>query len=133
MIRAVLDTNILVSALIGKGPSRSILAAFKEKRFILVTSAELLAELLDVIGRPVFGLSRSDQTEIIGLLGGNAHIVTPTIHVDDCRDAKDNIVLDCALAGRATHIVTGDKDLLALNPYRGISVVTPAVFSKVSG
>jgi len=131
MIRAVVDTNVLVSALIGKGPSNKIFKAFRENRFILVISGELLAELVEVLERPIFGLSVSERNELVGLLGRKAEIVNSTQRIDDCRDPKDNIVLECAVAGDARHIVTGDKDLLCLHPYHGISITKPAEFSQI--
>jgi uncharacterized protein len=57
-----------------------------------------------------------------------AQEVDPRMHVTDCADADDNRVLECALESRAQFLVTGDRDLLALHPYRGISILTPRQF-----
>ena len=132
-MRAVVDTNVLISALIGKGSSSRIFKAFRENRFVLLISGELLAELVEVLERPVFGLSAADRNELVGLLGRKAEIVVPRRRITDCRDPKDNIVLECATAGDATHIVTGDQYLLVLNPYQGIEIMRPADFSGLPG
>ena len=50
-----------------------------------------------------------------------------------CRDPKDDQILELAVSGNADCIVTGDDDLLTLNPFRGIAIITPADFLRVSG
>jgi uncharacterized protein len=65
-----------------------------------------------------------------------AEASTPVAVVDsvqDCRDARDNLFLDLALSGRATVVVTGDKVLLALNPWRGVLILTPAMYLQSIG
>lgn len=57
-----------------------------------------------------------------------AEIIIPTVVVNDCRDPKDNKFLEIAISGNADCIVSGDKDLMVLHPYRGISILTPMQF-----
>ena len=59
-----------------------------------------------------------------------AEIVQPTQKVEDCRDPKDNFILECALEAQPDYIVTGDSDLLVLHPYKGIKIITPTKFLK---
>ena len=59
-----------------------------------------------------------------------AHLVEPDEAISVCRDPKDNMVLEAALAGGAKFIVTGDEDLLVLNPFRNIAIVAPSVFLR---
>ena len=111
--RAVVDTNLFVRGLL-KGPvSLPLIQAWKEEHFMLVTSEELLAELFEVLARPKFRryFTREDVEELGELLYERAEIVEPTIHVRLCRDPKDDIFLNVAIAGRVPYLVTGDDDL----------------------
>jgi predicted nucleic acid-binding protein len=60
-------------------------------------------------------------------------LVTPTTDIQACRDPDDDRLLELAVDGRATHLVTGDADLLALHPFRGIPILTPADFLAAVG
>jgi len=73
-------------------------------------------------------LAADRRQEILELLTAAAFWVEPTETIRDCRDAKDNRYLDLALAAGAAVIVSGDKDLLVLDPWRGIRIVPPAQF-----
>ena len=75
-----------------------------------------------VIDRP------ADQRELLAILREAAIVVNPTRRVTDCRDPADNALLECALAGETDVLVTGDKDLLTLHPFRGISILRPTEF-----
>ncbi len=129
MLKAVVDTNVFVSALLGSRTNISLYEAFRRRRFTLILSPELLAEMIEVLNRPEFRIPSYRIVQLVELIGHQAEIVTPTVRISDCRDPKDNMVLECASAGGADYIVTGDKDLLSMNPYRGISIVTVSEFS----
>ncbi len=73
-------------------------------------------------------LTDDRRREIIELLAAAALWVEPTEKVEDCRDAKDNRYLELALAAQATVIVSGDEDLLVLDPWRNVRVLRPAHF-----
>lgn len=93
-------------------------------------SEETLAELTDVLARPKFDryVSRADRQHFVRLLGGLVRIV-PIVHrVAACRDPKDDKFLHVALNGEAHVIVTGDADLLVLDPFHGVDIVSPATF-----
>jgi putative PIN family toxin of toxin-antitoxin system len=78
--------------------------------------------------RPKFAsvLTASRQAEIAGLLFGDAHWFNPVIRIADCRDPNDNMYLELALAAGAAALISSDKDLLALHPWRGIPILRPA-------
>jgi uncharacterized protein len=99
-------------------------------RGTLLISVPVLAELAEVLGRPRFRryIDEDRIREFLAAFSGRAEWVTITSSVTACRDPKDNKFLDLALDGRATHIVSGDADLLVLNPFRGIAIVPPAAF-----
>ena len=133
MIRAVIDTSILIrSVLKPKGSTGPILEQLKAGSFRFLYSEPLLEELADVLSRPRFrdkyGFSAADVANILTLLVFEGEEVFPSAPVEACRDPKDNKVLEAALAGHADLIVTGDKDLLVLNPFEEIQILGPAAF-----
>ena len=128
--RVVLDTNVFVSALFGKGPSTRLYDAFREDALQLVSSHALITELADVLLRPELGIPLEDVRLAFRLLRQQAFIIRPKHQVNACRDPKDDRVLECALSGQAGFIVTGDKDLLVLDPFRGIRILSPSAFLK---
>jgi putative PIN family toxin of toxin-antitoxin system len=102
MLRAVIDTNLFVRGLL-KGPvTMPLILAWKEERFQLVTSEKLLAELFEVLARPKFSryFTGDDVRELGELIYERAEVVDPSAHVTLCRDPKDNIFLDVAIAGK---------------------------------
>lgn len=144
-IRAVLDTNVLLRGLTrATGPSREILEALVDARaFHLVTSAEILAELGDVLQRPAFRrhveLTDFEIMRAIRGLRGVAQMV-PGAYVElktVPTDPDDNMVVACALEGEADYLVTDDRrDLLPLkvvrvSGYRPVQVVTPRGFLRL--
>jgi putative PIN family toxin of toxin-antitoxin system len=123
-MRVVFDTNILVSALVfpgGRGDAalRRIIAG----RDLLVMSRAILEELLDVLSRK-FARDAEELAHVAVFFSELAIVVAPTRRVRAVQDDPDNRILECALAGRAEVIVTGDKAPLALKSFRNISLVT---------
>ena len=129
-MRIVIDTNLLVSALISDDLPRQLLNAAKASEFEFCTSETLLDELLNVLSREKFAarLSRSDLTPqgIVDDLRRLAVIVTPiAVPRVVSTDPDDDHVLAAALAGRADLIASGDKrHLLPLGSYEGVEIVT---------
>lgn len=129
-MRAVFDTNVLVSAALlpRSVPRRALSAALGAGR--VLASAVTLAELHEVLTRPRFDRrapleGRMEFFAAVVLLVEEVDTSTP---VAACRDPDDDKFLEVAVNGRATHVVTGDQDLLVLHPFRGIPIVTPAAF-----
>lgn len=127
-VRAVLDTNILVSALITKGTSpEQLYQAWLRGKIELVTSNEQIAELSEVLARP--RLRKFVETDHAAILVENigtfALIVDSPPKVNLSPDPKDNPILALAIAGHADIIVSGDKrHMLALGEAEGIPIVT---------
>ena len=96
----------------------------------LLISAATATELDEVIHRPGFDkyLSEEERIEFLTTLVREAELVNAVESVTGCRDPRDNKFLELAVSGRATHVVTGDSDLLVLHPFRGIIVVSPSSF-----
>ena len=128
--RYVFDTNTLISAALFEGstPDRAFRLALR--RGALLASPETLAELAEVLFREKLDryVTQDEREEFLGALVARAEIIQPSESVRACRDPKDDKFLDLALNGRATVIVSGDDDLLVLHPFRGISIVTAAIF-----
>ncbi len=126
----VLDTSALVSAAMGRGsvPDRAVRHALASDR--VAVSEATMSELLDVFARPRLArfLDSELRQEVLWLLDAFAIFFTPTVSVTDCRDAKDNKYLELALVADAATIVTGDADLLALHPWRGVRILPPAAY-----
>jgi putative PIN family toxin of toxin-antitoxin system len=128
--RVVLDNNALISRLLipDSVPGRAVRKAVDEAQ--LLVSEATLEELADVLARPKFDpyVSIADRQEFIRLLGRVAEQVPITFTMRACRDPKDDKFLEMAINGRADLIVTGDEDLLELNPFRDIPIITLAEY-----
>jgi putative PIN family toxin of toxin-antitoxin system len=131
----VIDTNVLISsALFPKSPLGKIVGrAVEFQSFAL--SGETFAELKEVLMREKFDRYLGKQTRIAFLEKTAAKARWVDIgqipHVRDCRDEKDNKFLEVALAAKAKHLITGDQDLLMLDPWHGIRILTPADFGTL--
>lgn len=132
MPNVVFDASSIVGALLKADsvPERALLLARSHE--IICLSPAVEAEIREVFSRPRFARYLSDgrSESILGLLSMAATLVTPVEPVTDCRDAKDNKYLELALAAEAQTIVSSDDDLLVLDPWRGIRIVTPAEYVK---
>jgi len=129
-VRFVLDTNVIVSAVLlaGSVPRQAFDKALDEGTILI--SVPVLLELAEVLSRQKldrYVLEEERMRFLIALLK-EAELVEITEAITDCRDAKDNKFLELAVSGRADFIVSGDADLLALAPFRGIPLLTPREF-----
>jgi putative PIN family toxin of toxin-antitoxin system len=136
-VRAVLDTNVLVSGLLtGQGPPCQIVDAWLESRFALVTSLYQVGELQHVLSylRILRRLRLEDaETEVVlAALLSEAEVVPGRLQLPGVtRDPKDDAIVACAQEGEAGYIVSGDQDLLVLDEHQGIQVVTPRQFVEI--
>jgi uncharacterized protein len=131
-LRVVVDTNALVSRLLvaGSVPSQAVRKAVDEGQ--LLVSEDTMEELARVLSRRKFDryVSIEDRVEFVRVVSRVAEMV-PIVHrIHACRDARDDKFLEVAVNGSARLIVTGDADLLALNPFREIAILSPADYLK---
>jgi putative PIN family toxin of toxin-antitoxin system len=130
--RVVVDTNALVSRLLvpGSVPGQAVRKAVEVAQ-VLVSEATM-QELADVLSRPKFDsyVTIAERQEFLRVLGRIAEMVPIVYTVHACRDPRDDKFLDLAVNGEADLIVTGDDDLLVLQSFRGIPVITPARYLK---
>jgi putative PIN family toxin of toxin-antitoxin system len=123
----VLDTNVIVSALLlpRSVPRQAFDSALS--RGIFLVSDDTLSELKIVLSRPRFNryVKQEDRLQfLVNFIKGSV-VIEVRETVTDCRDPKDNKFLELAISGNATLIITGDRDLLSLHPFRDIPIMTP--------
>jgi putative PIN family toxin of toxin-antitoxin system len=123
MVRVVIDTNVLVSALIvGGKPRRLVLKLLEEHTVIL--SLPILAELADVLARDKFIVKTSQADRFLASLVRKSKIVTPGSRFKVIsEDPDDDVVLNTAYNGKADYIVTGDRHLLSLKEFKMTKIV----------
>jgi putative PIN family toxin of toxin-antitoxin system len=133
-LRFVFDTNVLVSVLLlsASKPRQALVLALREGKVLI--SVASLAELYEVLNRKKFRRFVNDEDVRLFLtaLTREAEWVDVNEQIAACRDPKDDKFLEIAVGGHATYLVTGDLDLIALNPFRGILILSPHVFLETS-
>jgi putative PIN family toxin of toxin-antitoxin system len=123
------DTNVLVAALVARGVCADLLEHCV-RGHVVVTSEVLLDELQDVLTRKL-RQSEADARSAVRLFRETFTLVIPSV-LDPpvCRGPDDDVVLATALAGECAAVVTGDQDLLILDPFRGVPLLAPSGFWK---
>jgi uncharacterized protein len=128
---AVLDTNVVVSAILWGGPPRKLFDLADAGHVTLFTSVELLRELTGILSRDKFAekIAASGQSidQIVDGYAAYTEIVRPKATPRVAPDPDDDIVLGTALAAKAEMIVTGDRPFLSVGLWRGIEVVAVSV------
>ena len=128
--RCVFDTNVLVSALLfdRSKPARAFFVALRADEVLV--SADVISELNDVLGREKFRhyVSEEERGRFLRSLLRETRLVEIQETVRACRDPKDDKFLELAVNGDADCIVSGDDDLLMLDPFRGMRILTPGGF-----
>jgi len=137
-LRVVVDTNVLVSGLLGNenSPSSQIIQAVRAQKIILVTSPVIIGEVESVINRDrIANLTRMSGEErasfIYGLIQRSEVTAGNQLAKRVGRDVQDDKFLACAHEAKADYIVTGDKDLLTLKEYAGIKIIRPRDFVEL--
>ncbi len=129
-MRVVLDTNVAISALLFTGIASEIVPLWQKGAITVLLSREILEEYFRVLAYPKFQLS---EGEIKGLIEEEllpfVQIIKPGTRIRIVkRDPSDNKFLECAVAGKADVLISGDKELLAIRHYRQVRVQTPSRF-----
>ncbi len=130
-MKLIFDCNVLVSALLSNtSSSGQALLKAKSSSHTLLLSNHVLVELIDVLMRPKFDRYATKDIRQQYFLEYESVCtkvkITNTVKV--CRDPKDDKYLELALSGDADYIITGDMDLLFLNPFERVSIITPKEF-----
>ena len=131
MVRVVVDTDVLMSALINNGKSRKLVLKLLEEHTVILSS-QMLAELADVISRDKFSVKCSQVDRFISILVKKATVVSvrsiPKVILED---PDDDVVLTTALNGKAEFIVSGDKHLLKIACYEKTQIVSVNQFIQI--
>ena len=130
----VLDTNILISAVLFMGKPLKILdVCIIEEKIDIAISPELMAEFIGKL-KYKFGIDAHTLAALKELMEQSTINLLPQYKMKICRDDSDNMILDLAIYAKAGFIVTGDKDLLGLKKHEGIEIITAAGFlEKMAG
>jgi uncharacterized protein len=126
--RFVFDTNVLVSALAFPGSTPRKAFDLATDHGTILASAETLLELHRTLRRSKLAryFGRAEQDIFLTKFVSEATLIMATERLSLCRDPRDDKFLELAAAGHASHLVTGDRDLLALDPFRSTRIMTPA-------
>ncbi|MBN1656967.1 MAG: putative toxin-antitoxin system toxin component, PIN family [Anaerolineae bacterium] len=136
-LRALLDTNVLVSGLIGRaGPPRELLDAWLDGCYILVTSLYQVQELNHVLSSPRIAerlaVTGPELDTILATMLSQAEVVVAQLDLSGVtRDPKDDPLVAAAVLGEVDYLVSGDQDLLVLEEYEGVKVTTPGEFVEI--
>jgi len=131
MIRAVIDTNVLISSFIAYGKPRNVLDRVFTGKVRLLTSPVILLEFEEVLSREKFGLTKTQVQRIVSLIIRSSEAIEPkTKIILITEDPDDNKIIECAIDGRAKYIITGDSHLLKIRKYKNIMIVNPNGFLR---
>lgn len=125
--RVVVDTNVLISAIIFGGKPRQILNLIQDGAIVGITSPILIAELTEILSKK-FSFPHEKIILVEELIKETFEVIYPHVHIEVLEDKDDDRVLEAAIEAKAQYIVTGDSDLLDLNQYEKTEIFTPAHF-----
>ncbi len=131
-IKVVLDTNVVVSAILFKGKLYRMRELWKKGRIVPVLSRATFQELLQVLEYPKFSLKEVEikmvlEQEVLPFFS----VVEETVTVSGtCKDPEDDKFLSCALSAHAKFLITGDKDLSMIGKYRSVKILSPSDLLK---
>jgi putative PIN family toxin of toxin-antitoxin system len=128
-MRPVVDTNVFVSTALKDNSLPFFVVRWIERHDGLLTSVATEQQLLEVLARPYIAAATIPALrEGVARILAAAELVPIVERIAACRDPTDDKFLELAVSGHADLIISGDADLLALNPFRNIPIVTPAIF-----
>ena len=128
-MRIVLDTNVLVSGIFWTGNEAKIIESCKKGKYTNIASPYTLGEFEKIISKETFALTREEIENLIELVLSFSIILIPSQKVSIIKkDPNDNMFIDCALAGNAEYIISGDSHLLDISKYKGIKILTAKKF-----
>ena len=127
------DTNTIISALLFEESNSGLALKRALESGILLLSMDVAEEYANVLRREKFDhyVRRRIREEFLRTLIKEATFVEITETIQACRDSKDDKFLELAVSGGASCLITGDEDLLILNPFRGISILSPRQFLEL--
>jgi len=129
-MRVILDTNVLISAVLIKNSVSDIALRKAQNSCTILCSSSIFDEYTEKLLLPKFNKYASlvKRANMLNDIEMEALFIEPELRISVCRDPNDNKFLELAVAANADCIVSGDKDLLVLNPFWGIKIISPADF-----
>lgn len=137
MLNVIIDSNIIISGLLGSKVSRPIYLAFKNRSFNFILSDFIFEEIAEVLRRPKFKnkINSDEINQILIFIEQNAYFLKPSKRLLICRDKGDNPILECALEALKyfdkVSVISNDKDLLVLSPFENIPIISSIDFLKL--
>jgi len=133
VIRVVLDTSVIISAMLFRGELSKMVTLWQRGRIIPIISRETFDELITVLRYPKFSLSSDEMKAMI------QNEILPFFEIVEsdkelrgvCRDPDDDKFISCAISARVKYIVSGDKDLSELKKYKTVKIISPAEFLRM--
>jgi putative PIN family toxin of toxin-antitoxin system len=134
-VPVVFDTNVWVSAAFFASSKPSLVVRWAIENDVILASPASLSELARTLERPKFDqyATRASRHEFVAFVHATVQLVSIARPIRACRDANDDKFLEVAANGGADALVTGDADLLVLDPFEGIPIVTPSRFLAKAG
>ena len=131
-VRYVFDSNVIISSLLFEGSKPDLAIKYALQNGIILFSLELIEEIDEVLSRPKFRkyIKDEEREEFLDSFVDRGILIEVVDVVDECRDPKDNKILELSLSGKADLIISGDKDLLVLTPFRSIQIQSVEQFLK---
>ena len=130
-MRIILDTNVFISGIFFSGPPSQIIKAWGNQSLQIVLSQEILDEYQRVANELSSKFPSVDILPIIEMVTIHGNFVdTQDVYITVCEDPDDNKFIECAIASNCTIIVSGDKHLLKLTDFKGITVFNPRDFME---
>ncbi len=132
-LRLVLDTNVLISSILSKNTPPQKLFDYSMAHGIILMSEATVTEITEVLTRKKFDRYASlvKRAKFLQTLASKIETIKITESITICRDPKDDKFLELAVNGKADYLITGDRDLLVLHPFRDIQIITPAAFLEL--
>ncbi len=127
-MKIVIDTNVIASAIFFGGLPYSLIDALMLNKINACTSDEISNEYHEIIKRLSLKYPKKAPNLSLDIIIEKMENITPTTHVEVCRDPDDNKFIECAIEGKCIYIVSGDKDLLTLKNFNDIQIVTVSEF-----
>lgn len=130
-MKIVIDSNVWISALVFGGKPRHIFERVITDGWTIVASEEIFTEVRRVLNAKFVDFLDNFESFQAILQPYTTKVKLGRIKVSICRDEDDNRVVETALIGHATHVITGDKDLLVLSKYKKITILAPSEFIDI--
>jgi len=130
-MKIVIDTNVLISGVFFGGYPRRILSSVVNKEITACATAEIVDEYEEIVQEMIERKQGRINRAILAPLIKAMEIIEPTSHIEICRDLDDDKFLECAKDSHALYIVSGDKDLLVIEKYENIQIVTAKDFCEM--